>query len=76
LHGELAALGARHLHRSRRLLGALPQEARDQLGASIPFPPRLGRPAEYARLACHIVENPMLNGELIRLDGALRMGPR
>jgi len=58
------------------LLGALPQEARDQLGAQMPFPPRLGRPAEYAALAAHIVENPMLNGEVIRLDGALRMAPR
>jgi NAD(P)-dependent dehydrogenase (short-subunit alcohol dehydrogenase family) len=58
------------------MLMGLPQEARDALGASIPFPPRLGRPAEYARLACQIVENPMLNGETIRLDGALRMPPR
>ena len=58
------------------LLAALPQEARDALGASIPFPPRLGRPEEYAKLACHIAENPMLNGETIRLDGALRMPPR
>jgi NAD(P)-dependent dehydrogenase (short-subunit alcohol dehydrogenase family) len=58
------------------LLGALPQEARDKLGAQMPFPPRLGRPAEYAALACHIVENTMLNGEVIRLDGALRMAPR
>jgi NAD(P)-dependent dehydrogenase (short-subunit alcohol dehydrogenase family) len=58
------------------LLGALPQEARDKLGAQMPFPSRLGRPAEYAALACHIVENPMLNGEVIRLDGALRMSPR
>jgi NAD(P)-dependent dehydrogenase (short-subunit alcohol dehydrogenase family) len=58
------------------LLGALPQEARDALGAQVPFPPRLGQPAEYAALACHIVENGMLNGEVIRLDGALRMPPR
>jgi NAD(P)-dependent dehydrogenase (short-subunit alcohol dehydrogenase family) len=58
------------------LLGALPQEARDKLGAQMPFPSRLGRPTEYAALACHIVENPMLNGEVIRLDGALRMSPR
>jgi NAD(P)-dependent dehydrogenase (short-subunit alcohol dehydrogenase family) len=58
------------------LLAALPQEARDALGASIPFPPRLGRPEEYARLACHIAENTMLNGEVIRLDGALRMAPK
>ena len=58
------------------LLAALPQEARDALGASIPFPPRLGRPEEYAKLACHIAENTMLNGEVVRLDGALRMPPR
>jgi NAD(P)-dependent dehydrogenase (short-subunit alcohol dehydrogenase family) len=58
------------------LLGALPQEARDALGSQVPFPPRLGRPAEYGELACHIVENQMLNGEVIRLDGALRMPPR
>jgi NAD(P)-dependent dehydrogenase (short-subunit alcohol dehydrogenase family) len=58
------------------LLGALPQEARDKLGAQMPFPPRLGRPGEYAALACQIVENTMLNGEVIRLDGALRMAPR
>jgi NAD(P)-dependent dehydrogenase (short-subunit alcohol dehydrogenase family) len=58
------------------LLAALPQEARDALGASIPFPPRLGRPEEYAELACHIAENTMLNGEVIRLDGSLRMAPK
>ena len=58
------------------LLAALPQEARDALGASIPFPSRLGRPEEYAKLACHIAENTMLNGEVLRLDGALRMPPR
>lgn len=58
------------------LLAMLPQEARDSLGKSIPFPPRLGLPSEYAALAVHIVENRMLNGEVIRLDGALRMAPR
>ncbi len=58
------------------LLAALPQEARDALGEQIPFPSRLGRPQEYAALACHIAENPMLNGETIRLDGALRMPPK
>jgi len=58
------------------LLAGLPADARSQLAASIPFPPRLGEPAEFARLACHIVENEMLNGEVIRLDGALRMAPR
>jgi 3-hydroxyacyl-CoA dehydrogenase / 3-hydroxy-2-methylbutyryl-CoA dehydrogenase len=58
------------------LLAGLPDEARDALGAQVPHPPRLGRPEEYARLACHIAENPMLNGETIRLDGALRMPPK
>jgi 3-hydroxyacyl-CoA dehydrogenase / 3-hydroxy-2-methylbutyryl-CoA dehydrogenase len=58
------------------LLAALPQEQRDALGAQVPFPSRLGLPDEYADLAVHIVENRMLNGEVIRLDGALRMPPR
>jgi len=58
------------------LLGALPQEQRDLLGSGVPFPKRLGLPAEYAQLAAHIVENEMLNGETIRLDGALRMPPK
>jgi 3-hydroxyacyl-CoA dehydrogenase/3-hydroxy-2-methylbutyryl-CoA dehydrogenase len=58
------------------LLAALPQEARDALGATMPFPSRLGRPEEYAELAVHVVENTMLNGETIRLDGALRMAPK
>jgi NAD(P)-dependent dehydrogenase (short-subunit alcohol dehydrogenase family) len=58
------------------LLAALPEPAREALGAGIPFPKRLGLPDEYAALACHIVENVMLNGETIRLDGALRMAPK
>ena len=58
------------------LLGALPEDQRQALGAGIPFPPRLGRPEEYGQLACEIVSNTMLNGEAIRLDGALRMPPR
>jgi NAD(P)-dependent dehydrogenase (short-subunit alcohol dehydrogenase family) len=58
------------------LLAALPEEARTKLGAGVPFPQRLGMPTEYAQLACSIVENRMLNGETIRLDGALRMPPR
>jgi NAD(P)-dependent dehydrogenase (short-subunit alcohol dehydrogenase family) len=58
------------------LMGSLPPEARESLGASVPHPARLGDPAEYAALAMHIIENPMLNGEVIRLDGALRMAPR
>jgi NAD(P)-dependent dehydrogenase (short-subunit alcohol dehydrogenase family) len=58
------------------LLAGLPEDAREALGTGIPFPQRLGRPEEYARLACEIAENPMLNGEVIRLDGALRMPPK
>jgi NAD(P)-dependent dehydrogenase (short-subunit alcohol dehydrogenase family) len=58
------------------LLGRLPAETRDQLGAATPHPARLGTGEEYAALAMHIVDNPMLNGETIRLDGALRMSPR
>jgi hypothetical protein len=54
----------------------LPEPALEALGKSIPFPSRLGDPAEYAALAIHILENPMLNGEVIRLDGALRMAPQ
>lgn len=58
------------------LLAALPEPARQALGAGIPFPSRLGRPSEYAQLAVSIAENAMLNGETIRLDGALRMPPK
>lgn len=58
------------------LLLGLPEEAQISLGQQVPFPPRLGRPHEYALLAKSIVENPMLNGEVIRLDGAIRMGPK
>jgi NAD(P)-dependent dehydrogenase (short-subunit alcohol dehydrogenase family) len=58
------------------LLGGLPEPARVSLGQQVPFPPRLGRPEEFAALAQHIVENEMLNGEVIRLDGAIRMAPR
>jgi NAD(P)-dependent dehydrogenase (short-subunit alcohol dehydrogenase family) len=58
------------------LLGSLPEPARVSLGQQVPFPPRLGRPDEYAALAQHIVENEMLNGCVIRLDGAIRMAPR
>jgi NAD(P)-dependent dehydrogenase (short-subunit alcohol dehydrogenase family) len=58
------------------LLGALPEDVRASLGASVPHPARLGEPVEYAALAVAIVENPMINGETIRLDGALRMAPR
>jgi NAD(P)-dependent dehydrogenase (short-subunit alcohol dehydrogenase family) len=58
------------------MLAALPEDAKDSLGKQVPFPPRLGRPEEYAALAKHIVENQMLNGEVIRLDGGIRMAPR
>ncbi len=58
------------------LLEGLPAEVQDSLGRQVPYPSRLGRPEEYAALVCHIVENPMLNGEVIRLDGAIRMAPR
>jgi NAD(P)-dependent dehydrogenase (short-subunit alcohol dehydrogenase family) len=58
------------------LLGGLPPETRDALAAAIPFPSRLGRPDEFGALVAHIVENQMLNGEVIRLDGALRMPPK
>jgi NAD(P)-dependent dehydrogenase (short-subunit alcohol dehydrogenase family) len=58
------------------LMKQLPEPVQQSLAASIPFPPRLGRPEEFAQLACHIVTNTHLNGEVIRLDGALRMAPR
>jgi NAD(P)-dependent dehydrogenase (short-subunit alcohol dehydrogenase family) len=58
------------------LLMELPEPVQQSLAASIPFPPRLGKPSEFAELACHIVTNGHLNGEVIRLDGALRMAPR
>ena len=58
------------------MLAALPEPARLSLGQRVPFPPRLGHPEEYAALVQHIIENPMLNGTTIRLDGALRMAPR
>lgn len=58
------------------MMGNLPEEARRSLGQQVPFPPRLGRPIEYAALAKHIIENDMLNGETIRLDGAIRMAPK
>src|SRR5271165_620880 len=58
------------------MLKALPQEAQDSLGRQTPFPPRLGEPDEFAAMVAHIIENTMLNGETIRLDGAIRMQPR
>lgn len=78
---DLAALGIRVVTIApgifeTAMLSSLPQAVQDSLGASVPFPSRLGRPEEYADLALHIVSNPMLNGEVIRLDGALRMAPK
>lgn len=58
------------------MMAGLPQDVQDSLGASVPFPPRLGRPEEYAAMVQHIIGNTMLNGEVIRLDGALRMAPK
>ncbi len=58
------------------MLAGLPEKARDSLGKQVPFPPRPGRPEEYAALVRHIIENEMLNGEVIRLDGAIRLAPR
>jgi NAD(P)-dependent dehydrogenase (short-subunit alcohol dehydrogenase family) len=58
------------------MMSGLPQAAQDSLGASVPFPARLGQPAEYAALAIHIIENGYINGETIRIDGALRMAPK
>jgi NAD(P)-dependent dehydrogenase (short-subunit alcohol dehydrogenase family) len=58
------------------MLKGLPQDVQDSLGQQVPFPPRLGRPEEFAALMLHIVENEMLNGETIRLDGAIRMAPK
>jgi NAD(P)-dependent dehydrogenase (short-subunit alcohol dehydrogenase family) len=58
------------------MLALLPEQVRSILGAQVPHPARLGHPDEYAALAVHIIENPMLNGEVIRLDGAIRLAPR
>ena len=78
---EFAKLGIRVMTIAPGLFGTpmltgLPKEAQESLGASVPFPPRLGDPSEFAALALHIVGNQMLNGEVIRLDGALRMAPK
>jgi NAD(P)-dependent dehydrogenase (short-subunit alcohol dehydrogenase family) len=78
---ELAAKGVRVMTIAPGLfdtpmMAGLPEAARESLGGSVPFPPRLGLPSEYADLVEHIVTNAMLNGEVIRLDGALRMAPR
>jgi NAD(P)-dependent dehydrogenase (short-subunit alcohol dehydrogenase family) len=71
---EFARQGIRVLDTD--MLAKVPEPVRKTLGESVPFPSRLGQPEEYARLAQHIIENPMLNGESIRIDGALRMAPK
>jgi NAD(P)-dependent dehydrogenase (short-subunit alcohol dehydrogenase family) len=78
---ELAAFGIRVVTIAPGLfltpmMAALPPEAQESLGRQVPFPPRLGRPPEYASLVRQVIEHPMLNGETIRLDGAIRMAPR
>jgi NAD(P)-dependent dehydrogenase (short-subunit alcohol dehydrogenase family) len=78
---ELSAFGIRVMTIAPGLfktpmISVLPEEVQQSLGDSVPFPARLGEPEEFAALAAHIIENPMLNGETIRLDGALRMAPR
>ncbi|SDO11217.1 3-hydroxyacyl-CoA dehydrogenase [Phyllobacterium sp. OV277] len=78
---ELARFGIRVMSIAPGIFGtpmllAMPQDVQESLAASIPFPSRLGKPEEYAALALHIIENPMLNGETIRLDGAIRMAPK
>ncbi len=78
---ELASLGIRVVAIApgifdTPMMAGLPEAARESLGKQVPFPPRLGRPEEYAALVRHIIENGMLNGEVIRLDGAIRMAPR
>ena len=78
---DLARNGIRNMTIAPGIFGTpmvfgMPQEVQDALAASVPFPARLGTPQDYARLACHIFENDMLNGEVIRLDGAIRLAPR
>jgi NAD(P)-dependent dehydrogenase (short-subunit alcohol dehydrogenase family) len=78
---ELAQFGIRVMAVAPGIFGtpmlrALPQEAQDSLGASVPFPKRLGEPREFAALVMHCIHNGYLNGEVIRLDGALRLAPR
>lgn len=78
---DLASLGIRNMTIAPGIFATpmvygMPQEVQDALGASVPFPSRLGTPQDYAKLVRHIFENDMLNGEVIRLDGAIRMGPR
>ena len=78
---DLARNGIRCMTIAPSIFGApmmfgMPQEVQDSLAASVPFPSRLGTPQDYAKLVKHIVENDMLNGEVIRLDGAIRLAPK
>lgn len=78
---DLARSGIRNMTIAPGIFGTpmlfgMPQEVQDALAAGVPFPSRLGTPEDYAKLACHIFENDMLNGEVIRLDGAIRLAPR
>ena len=78
---DLARSGIRNMTIAPGIFGTpmlfgMPQEVQDALAASVPFPSRLGTPDDYAKLALHIIENDMLNGEVIRLDGAIRLAPR
>ena len=78
---DLARSGIRNMTIAPGIFGTpmlfgMPQEVQDALAANVPFPSRLGTPADYARLAKHIIENDMLNGEVIRLDGAIRLAPK
>lgn len=78
---DLARSGIRNMTIAPGIFGTpmlftMPQEVQDALAASVPFPSRLGKPEDYAKLVKHILENDMLNGEVIRLDGAIRMGPK
>lgn len=78
---DLARNGIRHMTIAPGIFGTpmlfgMPQEVQDALAAGVPFPSRLGTPTDYARLVRHIIENDMLNGEVIRLDGAIRLAPR
>jgi NAD(P)-dependent dehydrogenase (short-subunit alcohol dehydrogenase family) len=78
---DLARLGIRNMSIAPGIFGTpmlfgMPQEVQDALAASVPFPSRLGTPQDFARLVLHIISNEMLNGEVIRLDGAVRLPPR
>ena len=73
---KIEAEGSYNIKIDGKMLFGMPKEVQDALAAGVPFPSRLGTPDDYAKLACHIVENDMLNGEVIRLDGAIRLAPK